>query len=86
MRKCAGSHIKTLRVTPSSVGQRPCRPFMAPCHPVRDSPLIDFLEGRPIEVGPIFAEPARRARAGGIPTPGLDQLAALLARLDPARS
>ena len=57
---------------------------MAPCHPVRDSPLIDFLEGRPIEVGPIFAEPARRARAGGIPTPGLDQLAALLARLDPA--
>ena len=53
--------------------------------PYRPSTLIDFLEGRAIEVDAIFAEPARRARALGVPTPRLDQLAALLARLDPAR-
>ena len=54
--------------------------------PYRPSTLIDFLEGRAIEVEAIFAEPARRARALGVPTPRLDQLTALLARLDPARA
>ena len=53
--------------------------------PYRPSTLIDFVEGRAIEVDAIFAEPARRARALGVPTPRLDQLTALLARLDPAR-
>ena len=53
--------------------------------PYRPSTLIDFLEGRAIEVGAIFAEPARRARALGVPTPRLEQLTALLARLDPGR-
>ena len=51
--------------------------------PYRPSTLIDFLEGRAIEVGAIFAEPARRARALGVATPRLEQLTALLARLDP---
>ena len=54
--------------------------------PYRPSTLIDFLEGRAIEVDAIFAEPARRARALRVPTPRLDQLAALLATLDPARA
>ncbi len=53
--------------------------------PYRPSTLIDFLEGREIEVDAIFAEPARRARALGVPVPRLELLAALLARLDPAR-
>ena len=53
--------------------------------PYRPSTLIDFVEGRAIEVDAIFAEPARRARALGVPTPRLEMLAALLARLDPAR-
>ncbi|MCY3881661.1 MAG: 2-dehydropantoate 2-reductase [Chloroflexi bacterium] len=53
--------------------------------PYRPSTLIDFVEGRAIEVDAIFAEPARRARTLGVPTPRLDQLAALLAALDPAR-
>ena len=53
--------------------------------PYRPSTLIDFLEGRAIEVDAIFAEPARRAGALGVATPRLEQLAALLARLDPAR-
>lgn len=54
--------------------------------PYRPSTLIDFLEGRAIEVDAIFAEPARRARALGVPAPRLEQLTALLARLDPARA
>ena len=53
--------------------------------PYRPSTLIDFVEGRAIEVDAIFAEPARRARALGVPTPRLEQLTALLAALDPAR-
>ena len=52
--------------------------------PYRPSTLIDFLEGRAIEVEAIFAEPARRARALGVPTPRMDSLAALLATLNPA--
>ncbi len=52
--------------------------------PYRPSTLIDYLEGRAIEVDAIFAEPARRARALGVPTPRLDLLTALLAALDPA--
>lgn len=54
--------------------------------PYRPSTLIDFLEGRAIEVDAIFAEPARRARALGVAAPRLEQLTALLARLDPARA
>ena len=54
--------------------------------PYRPSTLIDFVEGRAIEVDAIFAEPARRARALGVPTPRLEMLAGLLARLDPARA
>ncbi len=51
----------------------------------RPSTLIDYLDGRAIEVHAIFAEPAGRARALGVPTPRMDMLAALLARLDPGR-
>ena len=53
--------------------------------PYRPSTLIDYLEGRAIEVDAMFAEPAGRARALGVPTPRMDMLAALLARLDPGR-
>ena len=51
--------------------------------PYRPSTLIDYLDGRAIEVDAIFAEPARLARALGVPTPRMELLAALLARLDP---
>ena len=53
--------------------------------PYRPSTLIDYLDGRAIEVEAIFAEPARRARALGVPTPRMELLTALLARLDPGR-
>ena len=53
--------------------------------PYRPSTLIDYLDGRAIEVDAIFAEPAGHARALGVPTPRMDMLAALLARLDPGR-
>ena len=53
--------------------------------PYRPSTLIDYLEGRAIEVDAIFAEPARRARDLGVPTPRIEMLTALLAGLDPGR-
>ncbi|MYE32189.1 MAG: 2-dehydropantoate 2-reductase [Chloroflexi bacterium] len=53
--------------------------------PYRPSTLIDYLEGRAIEVDAIFAEPARRARDLSVSAPRMEMLTALLARLDPAR-
>jgi ketopantoate reductase len=50
----------------------------------RPSTMIDFVEGRPLEVEAIFGEPLRRARALGIETPHVELLAALLRALDPA--
>ena len=35
----------------------------------RPSTLIDYRDGRAIEVDAIFAEPAGHARALGVPTP-----------------
>ena len=51
--------------------------------PYRPSTMIDFVEGRALEVEAIFLEPACRARALGVPAPRMEILAALLARLDP---
>ena len=44
----------------------------------RPSTLIDFLEGRPLEVDAIFAEPLRRARALDVPAPRLELLTTAL--------
>jgi 2-dehydropantoate 2-reductase len=44
----------------------------------RPSTLIDFLEGRRLELDAIFAEPLRRARALGVPAPRLELLTAAL--------
>jgi len=52
----------------------------------RPSTMIDFVEGRALEVEAIFGEPLRRARALGIATPHLEMLTALLRTLDPARA
>ena len=50
----------------------------------RSSTVIDFAEGRPLEVDAIFCEPLRRARALGLDVPYLALLTALLRALDPA--
>lgn len=52
----------------------------------RPSTMIDFVEGRALEVEAIFGEPLRRARALGVPTPYLELLTALMRSLDPARA
>jgi 2-dehydropantoate 2-reductase len=52
----------------------------------RPSTMIDFVEGRPLEVEAIFGEPLRRARGLGVETPRLAMLTALVRVLDPARS
>ena len=40
----------------------------------RTSSMIDFVEGRVLEVGPIWEEPLKRAKAAGVPMPRLELL------------
>ncbi|MDR0352023.1 MAG: 2-dehydropantoate 2-reductase [Opitutaceae bacterium] len=49
--------------------------------PYKPSSLIDFLEGREVEVEAIWGEPLRRARAAGADAPRLAMLYALVRRL-----
>lgn len=48
----------------------------------RPSTMIDFVEGRAMEVEEMFGEPLRRARALGVDTPQIALLTALMRRLD----
>jgi len=52
-----------------------------PMGPYRPSSLIDYLDGREVEVEAIWGEPARRAQAAGVAVPRLDMLASLLRHL-----
>lgn len=45
-----------------------------PMGPYRTSSMIDFTEGRDVEVEPIWAEPLQRAKAAGLQMPHLEQL------------
>ena len=49
--------------------------------PYQPSSLIDWREGREVEVESIWGEPLRRARAAGAATPRLEYLYAQLKRL-----
>lgn len=53
-----------------------------PMGPYKPSTMIDYVEGRPLEVEPIWGEPLRRARAKGVPTPRLEALYAELLALN----
>jgi 2-dehydropantoate 2-reductase len=52
----------------------------------RPSSLIDFLEGREVEVEPIWGEPLRRAREAGLTMPRLEVLHHLVKNAVEARS
>jgi 2-dehydropantoate 2-reductase len=45
-----------------------------PMGPYRTSSMIDFIEGRELEVGAIWQEPVRRAKAAGISMPHTEKL------------
>jgi 2-dehydropantoate 2-reductase len=45
-----------------------------PMGPYRPSTMIDFMEGRELELGPIWEEPLSRANAAGVATPALEKL------------
>lgn len=45
-----------------------------PMDAYRTSSMIDFVEGREVEVGPIFAEPLRRGQEAGVAMPRLVDL------------
>jgi 2-dehydropantoate 2-reductase len=49
------------------------------------SSLIDFREGKPIELEEIWGEPVRRAKSVGVPVPRLEMLYWLIKRLLAAR-
>ena len=51
----------------------------------RPSTMIDFVEGKAMEIDAIFAEPLRRARELNVPTHGLALLTALLRSLNQGR-
>jgi len=51
----------------------------------RPSTMIDFVEGRPLEVNAIFGEPLRRAQALGVDVPYMTLITAQMAALDPGR-
>ncbi|HVU16026.1 MAG TPA: 2-dehydropantoate 2-reductase [Candidatus Didemnitutus sp.] len=51
----------------------------------RPSSLIDFQDGRPVELEEIWGEPVRRAKSVGVPVPRLEMLYWLLKRLLAAR-
>jgi 2-dehydropantoate 2-reductase len=52
-----------------------------PMGPYKPSTMIDYVEGKPLEVEPIWGEPLRRAKAKGVGTPRLEALYAELKRL-----
>jgi 2-dehydropantoate 2-reductase len=45
-----------------------------PMGPYQPSTMIDFIEGRELELGPIWEEPFRRAKAAGVKMPALENL------------
>ena len=45
-----------------------------PMGPYKPSTMIDFVEGRELELGPIWEEPLRRAKQAGVETPAMEQL------------
>ena len=49
------------------------------------STLIDFARGQPLELGSMFLEPMRQARAAGVPTPRLEALCRVLTAIDPQK-
>ena len=49
-----------------------------PMGPYKPSTMIDFVDGKPLEVEPIWGEPLRRAKAKGVSTPRLEALYARL--------
>jgi 2-dehydropantoate 2-reductase len=57
-----------------------------PMGPYKPSTMIDFVEGKPLEVEPIWGEPLRRARAKGVSTPRLEALYERLRMLAGARN
>ena len=53
--------------------------------PYRPSTMIDYVEGRPMEVAAIFDEPLRRAQELGLAVPHIELLTALMHALDRRR-
>ncbi len=53
--------------------------------PYRTSTMIDFVEGRPLEVDYLFAKPVERAQSLGVPVPHLETIVAQIQALQRLR-
>jgi 2-dehydropantoate 2-reductase len=49
------------------------------------STLIDFAQGRPLELESLFLEPLRQAQRAGVKVPRMESLGQVLQKLDAAR-
>jgi 2-dehydropantoate 2-reductase len=72
-------------VDPSLAPKRPGGAPIAGATPHKPSMLQDYELGRPMEVEAILKAPLAFARAAGIPTPSLDALTAIIARMATAK-
>lgn len=75
------AHAERARIDAAAIVSRMFR-LTDTMGPYRPSAMIDFVEGRPMEVDAIFGEPLRRAQSLGVETPQLALLTALLHALD----
>ena len=77
------AHAKSERLDANSIADRMLE-LTDTMGPYRPSTLVDFVEGKTMEIDAIFGEPLRRARALVTATPQLDLLTAVLLDLDTA--
>lgn len=68
----AAAHAKGIPLDAALVERNIAR--TRPMAAYRPSTMIDFLEGRELELGPIWEEPLRRAKAAGVAMPALERL------------
>jgi len=68
----AAAHAQGICLDESLVGKNIER--TRPMEAYRPSTMIDFIEGRELELGPIWEEPLRRARQAGVAMPALENL------------
>ncbi len=70
--------------TPRIDGDALCRQYLtqtAGMGAYRPSTVIDYVDGRPLEVDAIFRQPVERASELGVPTPWMSMLASLVGKL-----
>lgn len=84
--------MKEVRAAAASLGHHIPQDFLEqqieitlPMGPYKPSSMLDFINGHPLEVEPIWAEPVRRAEAAGVAVPRMKALFEKVAAMAQAR-